>query len=284
MAPVRINGFLRIRVEDLKEIIANGPRCQRSAGLAMRIVLFKAVLTGLLSLMASLAICFSVVPLLGGQIDGAGLAMAILCPLAIAIPASAVHFRHSEKLRRAESIASSAVMELARAYEVLRLQSRLDGLTNVLNRQTFQRELAGASKMGMSGGLLFLDLDHFKSINDRYGHATGDEVLRKAGQVLNAHCGCGDIAGRLGGEEFVLFFGDMAAENMFKRCEEIRLAIARLDVRAPSGAIVRVSASIGAVYCEAGFEAESCLGAADRNLYAAKASGRNTVAFAGSDL
>lgn len=251
---------------------------------AMRVVLFKAVLSGLLSLAASLAICFSIVPLLGGQVDGAGLLMAIVCPLTIAIPVSAVHFHQSEKLRRAEATAATALVRLAKIYEELRAQSRLDGLTGILNRQTFQKELADISRMGTSGGLLFLDLDHFKSINDRHGHAIGDEVLRKVGQLLSAHCGSGDLTGRLGGEEFVLFFGDLAAEDMFGRCEEVRLAIAQLDVRASTGAIVRVSASIGAVYCEAGFDAEGCLGDADRNLYAAKAGGRNTVALAGSDF
>ncbi len=246
----------------------------------MRIVLIKAIFLGFLSLAASLAICFSIVPLLGGQVDGLGLMMAVLCPLAIAIPVSAFHFHQSEKLRRAEAAAADALLRLARAYEELRLQSRLDGLTNVLSRQAFQEDLAGFSRASMSGGLLFLDLDHFKSINDRYGHAAGDEVLRKVGEVLNAHCGRYDIAGRLGGEEFVLFFGELAAEGMFECCERIRLAIAHLEVRAASGAIVHVSASIGAVYCEAGFDAEDCLDAADMNLYAAKAGGRNTVALA----
>ncbi|MFS8045996.1 GGDEF domain-containing protein [Rhizobium sp. BR 314] len=251
---------------------------------SMRVVLIKAVLSGLLSLMASLAICFSIVPLLGGQVDGAGLLMAIICPLTIAIPVSAVHFHQAEKLRRAEASAANALVRLARIYEELRVQSRLDGLTGIPNRQTFQKELADISKMGTPGGLLFLDLDHFKSINDRYGHAIGDEVLRKVGRLLSSRCGPGDLTGRLGGEEFVLFFGDLAVGDMFERCEEIRLAVARLDVRASTGATVRVSVSIGAVYCEAGFDAEGCLGDADRNLYAAKAGGRNTVALAGSDL
>lgn len=249
----------------------------------MRIVLIKAVLTGFLSLAASLAICFSIVPALGGQVDGLGLMMAIVCPLTIATPVSAFHFRQSEKLRRAEAAAADALLRLAGAYEELWLQSRRDGLTNVLNRQAFQEDLAGFGKSGMSGGLLFLDLDHFKSINDRYGHAAGDEVLRGVGRVLNAHCGRGDVAGRLGGEEFVLFFGGLAAEDMPERSEAIRLAIAHLDVRVSSGAAVRVSVSIGAVWCEAGFDAEKCLDAADRNLYAAKANGRNMVAFAASD-
>ncbi|TXI10822.1 MAG: GGDEF domain-containing protein [Rhizobium sp.] len=250
----------------------------------MRIVLIKAILTGFLSLAASLAICFSLVPVLGGQVDGLGLMMAILCPLTIATPVSAFHFHQSEKLRKAEATAADALLRLGKAYEELRAQSRLDGLTNILNRQAFQQDLAGFSKGNIAGGLLFLDLDHFKSINDRYGHAIGDEVLRKVGQLLTAHCGRSDIAGRLGGEEFVLFFGGLALETMLGRCEEIRLAIAHLDVRTASGAIVQVSASIGAVYCDMGFDAEDRLDAADRNLYAAKASGRNTVALAASDV
>jgi GGDEF domain-containing protein len=127
--------------------------------------------------------------------------MTIFCPLAISIPASALHFWQSEKVRRAETATREALQRLADAYEALRLQSRSDGLTGVPTRTAFMNDLEAASQQGLSGGLLFLDLDHFKAINDRYGHAMGDEALRCAGRVLaryqmQSHSIVGDLAAK----------------------------------------------------------------------------------------
>jgi diguanylate cyclase (GGDEF)-like protein len=243
----------------------------------MRRIVEKSIVAGLLSVLASLAISFSIVPLLGGQVAGAGLLMTIFCPLAISIPASALHFTQSEKVRRAEAATKEALNKLADAYETLRIQSRSDGLTGVLTRSAFMEDLAMISRRGGAGALLFLDLDHFKSINDRYGHATGDEALRCAGLVLARYQSHSDFAGRLGGEEFGLFQSDLAFEQMRGRCEEVREEIGRIVLKTPSGTQVRISTSIGACYCRQGFDPSDCLKAADENLYQAKTLGRNRV-------
>lgn len=243
----------------------------------MRRIVEKSIVAGLLSVLASLAISFSIVPLLGGQVAGAGLLMTILCPLAISIPASALHFTQSEKLRRAEAKTKDALNKLADAYEALRIQSRSDGLTGVLTRSAFMEELGITSQRGGVGALLFLDLDHFKSINDRYGHATGDEALRCAGLVLARHQSEPDFAGRLGGEEFGLFQSDLTIEQMRGRCEEVREEIARIVLKTPCGTQVRISTSIGACYCDRGFDPSDRLKAADENLYRAKALGRDRI-------
>ncbi|MFW8643285.1 GGDEF domain-containing protein [Rhizobium beringeri] len=167
--------------------------------------------------------------------------------------------------------------KLADAYDALRVQSRTDGLTGILTRSAFMEDLDATSQRGLSGALLFLDLDYFKSINDRYGHATGDEALRCTGRILARYQGQSDFAGRLGGEEFGLFQSKLTAAEMLMRCEEIREEIARIDLRSPSGSKVRISASIGVFHCQPGFHPHSCLKAADENLYQAKASGRNMV-------
>jgi len=112
-------------------------------------------------------------------------------------------------------------------------------------------ELHMTSQQGATGALLFLDLDHLKSINDRYGHALGDEALRCAGLVLARYQSQSDFAGRLGGEEeeFELFQSDLAIEQMRDRCQEIRGEIAGIVLIAPPGAQVRLSTSTGACYC-----------------------------------
>jgi diguanylate cyclase (GGDEF)-like protein len=244
----------------------------------MRRVVQKSILTGLLSVAASLALSFSVVPFLGGRVEGAGLFMTIFCPLAISIPASALHFWQSEKVRRAETATREALQRLADAYEALRLQSRSDGLTGVPTRTAFMNDLEAASQQGLSGGLLFLDLDHFKAINDRYGHAMGDEALRCAGRVLARYqMQSHSIVGRLGGEEFGVFQSGLTFDEMLGRCEELREEIAGIMLQAPSGLRVMISASIGACLCPTGFDPSGCLKAADENLYQAKALGRNRV-------
>jgi len=243
----------------------------------MRIVIAKSLLAGLLSLLASLAISFTFVPMLGGEVAGAGLIMTIVCPLVISIPASAMHFWQAERVRRAEATASEALRKLAAAYEELRRQSRRDSLTGLLNRGAFLEDLETFSREGVTGTLIFLDLDHFKSINDHHGHAAGDEVLRRTGQMLAAYRGQFDIAGRLGGEEFALFQGGQTVNEMTRRCEDIRRLIERTDLRSASGSPVSVSASIGAYHCAQGFDPHESLKAADVNLYEAKSRGRNRV-------
>src|SRR5690606_14551339 len=207
------------------------------------------------------------------KVAGAGLVMTIVCPLAIGIPASVMHLYQADRLRRSRAETSDALAELAKAYEELRLQARLDGLTGVLNRKAFGDELKQFSRSGKTGVLIFLDLDYFKSINDRYGHATGDEVLRRTGLILAAYHGQFDIAGRLGGEEFALFRGGLKPSETQALCEEVRTLIEYMDVRVALGKRVPVSASIGAFYCAAGFDADECLKTADINLYEAKSQG-----------
>ncbi len=240
-------------------------------------ILAKSIAVTVLALLASLAISFTFVPMLGGEVSGAGLVMTIVCPIAVALPASTLHYWQSERLRRANGALMAANDKLAEAYRQLHSQSRLDALTGVLNRHAFAQELQAVSEAAASGGLLFINLDHFKSINDRFGHATGDEALRAIGQLLTGHVRATDIVGRLGGEEFGIFLHSVTAEHMLDRSHRIREAVRGLDFRTPAGAQVALGASIGAFHCPAGFDPSQALAAADGNLYRAKSTGRNTV-------
>lgn len=127
----------------------------------MRRIVEKSILTGLFSVSATLALSSSIVPLLDGRVAGAGLFMTIFCPLAISIPASALHLCQSERVRRAEAETAQALKKLADAYDTLRVQSRRDGLTGVLTRAALMEDLETISQHGVPGGLMFLDLDYF---------------------------------------------------------------------------------------------------------------------------
>ena len=240
-------------------------------------VLLKAVLTGALALTFTLIITSIFVPMMGGQLAGAGLVMTIVCPLATATPMSALHYLNSERLKIAKDDALKAKNALEQANILLRKLAREDSLTGVLNRATFLDEFFAISKTGHSGGLLFIDLDYFKTINDTYGHATGDAALRRLGQLLKRLTEKKAITGRLGGEEFGVFIKNADADYIYRYAEELREKISALRIIAPNNDNVRMTASIGVTICETAFNPERALLEADEKMYIAKRQGRNLI-------
>jgi len=169
--------------------------------------------------------------------------------------------------------------------ERLAEEARTDPLTRLLNRRGFDehaaRELAHASRDGHSVALATFDIDHFKAINDQWGHVVGDRVLVHMARVLAGESRQIDIAARLGGEEFAVLMPacDEAGAEAF--AERVRRALASTeDANLPQ---VRVSAGITATTSPLGVE--SMLERVDHALYAAKRGGRDrTVAYGGPDL
>jgi diguanylate cyclase (GGDEF)-like protein len=158
----------------------------------------------------------------------------------------------------------------------LREQAERDHLTGLYNRRRFheelRREIGRVARTGEAAMLAMIDLDRFKDVNDRDGHAAGDELLRAVGQALAARLRRSDTLGRLGGDEF--------AALLVGADEEAGSAIAHMLVRAVhevAGAAGPVSASVGLARIEADDEPDSVLARADEAMYAAKASGRGAV-------
>ncbi|MDX3977552.1 GGDEF domain-containing protein [Shinella sp.] len=240
-------------------------------------ILGKALAVGALSTLASLMISFAFVPMMGGKVAGAGLVMTIVCPIAISIPASLVHFYLAEKVRSANAALAQAKDELADAYARLQYQAQRDALTGVFTRATFMAALDERSRAGAHGGLLFLDVDHFKSVNDRFGHAAGDEALSRIGALLSRLVTEDDLVGRLGGEEFAVFLHAASPERMLDHSQVIREAVEAVDLRSQEGTRIALGISIGAFHCAPRFDPVEALAASDRNLYRAKSAGRNTV-------
>lgn len=173
--------------------------------------------------------------------------------------------------------------ELQRLHAALREQASRDSLTGLLNRRAFH-ELASqmlktARRRKESVALFMIDLDHFKRINDRYGHAEGDLVLKRVGDTLLATARENDIVARYGGEEFVMALLGVDTPESLIAAERVRMAIAGIaDTRQ------RITTSIGVASlpspAEKGDTAqqlEALLAAADRALYAAKRGGRNRI-------
>jgi len=166
----------------------------------------------------------------------------------------------------------------------LRQQSIIDPLTQLYNRryldEVLKRELARSSRSGTPLSVLVLDLDHFKRINDTYGHEGGDAILRKVAQALRENIRSGDVACRMGGEEMIVLLPECDTENAIKRADALRLVIAAGDVL-HNGQRIGATASIGvASYPAHGHNTQTLVHAADLALYEAKHEGRNCVRVA----
>lgn len=155
--------------------------------------------------------------------------------------------------------------------------ARTDDLTGLLNRRALDQE--GAARMA-GAALIVLDLDHFKQLNDRYGHAAGDHALRQVAEFLRAGLGDGDIAARLGGEEFVMLLESSSLAVGVERAERLRQGIAAMRLRFERREL-GLSASFGVATpahpAETWYE---LLQRADAALYEAKQAGRNCVCAA----
>jgi len=162
-------------------------------------------------------------------------------------------------------------------------EANTDPLTGVANRRKFNEYIRDAFESCLATkeplSVLFLDADHFKRFNDTYGHAVGDRVLVKLGEVLSEEIGEAGLVCRYGGEEFAVILPGMDRRTAAQAAERLRVAIGEATVASDEGEDLHITASIG-VATETGAvfsSAEALVKAADQGVYAAKASGRNCV-------
>jgi diguanylate cyclase (GGDEF)-like protein/PAS domain S-box-containing protein len=174
-----------------------------------------------------------------------------------------------------------AAHKLIALQERLREQATRDSLTGLYNRRHLDeilgQELISAGEQDYPVSVIMGDLDHFKSVNDRFGHVAGDEVLRTVGRLMMTHARAGDICCRYGGEEFLLVLPRVTKDIALERA--VRLCGAMAAALIPYGELaIPVTASFGvAAFPHDGRTGDELIDAADRALYAAKAAGRNCV-------
>ena len=176
---------------------------------------------------------------------------------------------------------AAVAMENAFVYERVENLAATDALTGLFNRRyldgALERELARASRSDSSLALLMLDIDHFKSFNDTYGHAMGDLVLKKVATTLSDGLRQADVLARFGGEEFVVVLPQVTAAAALDSAERIRASVERASIH-PGGERKHVTVSIGlAMFPDQSDTPETLLEAADQALYRAKKLGRNRV-------
>jgi len=188
----------------------------------------------------------------------------------------------AERILAGAAVEASAALERAYSHRAAEARASTDALTGLPNRRYFDEFcglLARRRRADDAIGVLMIDIDHFKRLNDTHGHATGDEVLRAVAKAIAAAVRTEDVPARFGGEEFAVLLRDPSPTVAAEIGERVRAAVAALDLDAVGGSAVTVSVGV-ALSVAPDEPIEDVIGAADRALYAAKRGGRNRVVLA----
>lgn len=214
---------------------------------------------------------------LGSDDDGIG--QLLLYPAA-----DATFDAEAEQLAHWLAAQASIALENERLHRTVKSQAITDELTQLANRRRFTEtlglEVRRAERFGDPLALVLADLDDFKRINDRYGHQTGDEVLRRFADVMRESVRDFDLPVRFGGEEFAVLLPETTLEGGEQLARRLAEAVARLRIPPIEGDPAPFTASFGVAAYPAARTAEELLSAADRALYEAKAAGKNRVVCA----
>ena len=189
--------------------------------------------------------------------------------------------KNEETERRSRALSARRRLEQAsQEAERYRRLAMEDALTGLANRRQLDERLASLMRDAEARGTVLTvalaDVDHFKGINDRFSHAVGDEVLRCVGEILRGQCRLGDMAGRFGGEEFMLIFRGLDMRAAAEACERVRRAVEAWDWQSIHPQL-RVTLSLGLASSTSFDHPQGLLDAADHWLYEAKHHGRNQV-------
>ncbi|MCB1384015.1 MAG: GGDEF domain-containing protein [Notoacmeibacter sp.] len=163
----------------------------------------------------------------------------------------------------------------------LRKRADVDPMTGFLNRDAFLNRLAGRRRRCDAGALLVIDADHFKQVNDRYGHQAGDEALMAMATAMRGSVREDDLLGRIGGEEFAILLAGATAQDALLIAERIRCAVEAVRFEPADGIRHRLTVSVGGVSHHPGDDIAGWMHAADTCLYQAKSGGRNLVVIDG---
>jgi diguanylate cyclase (GGDEF)-like protein/PAS domain S-box-containing protein len=169
---------------------------------------------------------------------------------------------------------------LIHSMNELKIIAMIDQLTELPNRRFIETKLISKinefTNLGIPFGIAFMDIDHFKIINDTYGHDVGDEILKMVSNTFTNNIRCSDFVGRWGGEEFVAILANVNEEKLFHLSQKMRALIENSIMRRDEEDL-RVTISIGSSLCKENDTMKTILKRADELLYKSKANGRNTV-------
>jgi diguanylate cyclase (GGDEF)-like protein len=200
---------------------------------------------------------------------------------------AAVSVAPESKLQLASALGEEISLALAnlKLRDTLRQQTLRDPLTGLYNRRFLEEylvhERVRATRKNRPLSVIMLDIDHFKRVNDTFGHDAGDAVLRRMGLVLQGHVRGSDIACRIGGEEFALLLPEASLMIAYQRAERILDTVRHMQIKHRGQTLGAITVSLGvAAFPKHGDTPEALIRAADQALYQAKQSGRNKLASA----
>ena len=219
--------------------------------------------------------------------------LAVLAVAAVTAPTSMViqHYRGQEAHLVAAALVCNILFLLVMLRMALLVQAQrhaavTDGLTGLRSRRYFEQALSTqgirSARYGSPVSVLLLDIDHFKSVNDTYGHNGGDRVLVEVTHRLSELVRPGDVVARYGGEEFAVLLPDTSPEQARDVAERVRRGISSAPIAVGNSHLLTVTVSVGVADMPAAASTDELVLAADRALYAAKNAGRNRVACADS--
>ena len=241
----------------------------------MNRIFLKSAAIAFASVAASLLLTLIIVPAMGFSVNRTIWLTSTVCPLALAWIAGAYTFWHSDKLKNAHRDLARAHAQLAAAHRRLAEKASRDDMTGMLNRESFFAALDGSRRKSDRGALLIIDADHFKAINDSYGHLTGDEALLLIASAIERGVRGGDVLGRIGGEEFGAFLIGATEQEAKRVAERIRREVELIRFRPVDERTVPLTVSIGGTVCGEDSNVSELMRAADQRLYQAKHRGRN---------
>jgi diguanylate cyclase (GGDEF)-like protein len=242
---------------------------------AMNRLFLKSAAVACASVAVSLLLTLIIMPALGVPLSRAIWLTCTVFPLILAWVASATTFWQTDRLKSAHRELARAHAQLATAHRRLSEKASRDDMTGMLNRESFFAVLDGSRRKSDRGALLIIDADHFKIINDSYGHLTGDEALLQIASAIERGVRSGDVLGRIGGEEFAAFLVGATAQEAKRVAERVRREVELIRFRPVDERTVPLTVSIGGTTCGEGVNVSELMRAADRRLYEAKHRGRN---------
>lgn len=240
--------------------------------ISVKSTLLKSLLVSGTGVIIAYAMIWFLIPLFGEKINPSAWVLGFVGPFLIGMPLSIYCFWQADRLK-------STHLQLVAAHEDLRRKSSIDPMTGMLNRETFITRLEQRRRRSVSGVLLIADADHFKRINDSYGHLEGDKALRLISAAIVSSVRDCDLVGRIGGEEFAIFLTGVDLPLAADLSEQVRIAVEALAFETSCGADVSLSISAGAAICDSKTNLSDLMRRADRCLYEAKRNGRNQVIF-----
>jgi diguanylate cyclase (GGDEF)-like protein len=237
----------------------------------------RAGLVTLISIVSSIFAALILLPILGETIDASVYVLGTGLPVIIAFPISFFVFRKSDRFKQLSEELAEAYKTLADLHARLSETARMDGLTGLLNRDAFMKHFVDGPNDNHEGALLIIDADHFKTINDKFGHAAGDVALVAIAKAISSTVRRHDLVGRLGGEEFGVFLKSAKQHDATVISERIRAAVQAISFKPNEKAKYTLTVSIGGAYLSPNVAFEKTMATADMRLYHAKNEGRNCV-------